>query len=52
MDLYAEELKVWKECRGFREDRESEEKRKEEEEKQELGQEEQKKCKVPGAFEW
>jgi hypothetical protein len=45
MDLYAQELKVWKECVGLREQVAEDD----------SGNEEVKaleECKVPGAFEW
>ena len=45
MDLYAQELKVWKECVGLREQGAEDE-----EQSAEAGTLEA--CRVPGAFEW
>ena len=48
MDLYAQELKVWKECKGLREEQQQQHGKVEAEQ---LGVREAE-CKVPGAFEW
>jgi hypothetical protein len=48
MDLYAQELKVWKECAAFREESEAAEAAGLEG----SGSVEMPSCKMPGAFEW
>lgn len=49
MDLYAQELKVWKECAGLRVVTEDTSENGEEPDSkgEDLGR-----CKIPGAFEW
>ena len=52
MDLYAQELKVWKECAGYRESLEVEGEGIEGVCSEEAGRTTTLECKVPGAFEW
>jgi hypothetical protein len=49
MDLYAQELKVWKECVGLRTTTEHDSENGEEPGRE---GEDLERCKVPGAFEW
>jgi hypothetical protein len=54
MDLYAQELKVWKECAAFREvlGEVSEEAAAETAPSEGAGRSETLSCKMPGGFEW
>lgn len=52
MELFAQELKVWKECVLLREAVGTEESGSDVEEEEENKEEELENCKVPGAFEW